>query len=106
MHEPASAHDISAKNMADALMAEANTQDRNALTKGANHVTADASFLWRARAWGDTNVIGPLFSDLFQSDLIIPMDLHLRAHLAKVLDEVVGKGVVIVDDQKHGRGES
>jgi hypothetical protein len=106
MHEPASAHDISAKNMADALMAEANTQDRNALTKGANHVTADASFLWRAWAWGDTNVIGPLFSDLFQSDLIIPMDLHLRAHLAKVLDEVVGKGVVIVDDQKHGRGES
>ena len=106
MHEPASAHDISAKNVADTLMAEADTQDRDALTKGANHVTADARFLGRTRTWGDTDVIGPLFGDLFEGDLIIPMDLHLRAHLAKVLDEVVGKGVVIVDDQKHGRGES
>jgi hypothetical protein len=106
MHEPASAHDIASKDVADALMAEADAQDWDALTKGSDHVTADASFLWRARTWRDTNMIGPLFGDLFQRDLIIPMDLHLRAHLAKVLDEVVGKGVVIVDDQKHGRGES
>ena len=40
--------------------------------------------------------------DLLQRDLVIPMDLHLRTHLAKVLDEIVGEGVVIVDDQEHG----
>ena len=106
MHEPTSAHDITPEDMADALVTEADAQDWNALTKGADHITADARFLWSTRAWRDTNMVGPLFSDLFQGNLIVAMDLHLRAHLAKVLDEVVGKGVVIVDDQKHGRGES
>jgi hypothetical protein len=101
MHEPACADDISPEDMADALMTEADAQDRNALTKGADHVTTDACFLWRALARGDTDVIRPLFGDLFQGDLIIPVDLHLRAHLAKVLDEVVGEGVVVIDDEEH-----
>ena len=35
--------------------------------------------------------------------MIIATHFHHRAHLAEVLDEVVGERVVIVDDEQHGR---
>jgi hypothetical protein len=39
-------------------------------------------------------------------DLIVPKDALLHAQLAKVLDQVEGEGIVVVDDQKHGSAEA
>jgi hypothetical protein len=30
------------------------------------------------------------------------MNLHVHLHLAQILDDVVGKRIVIIDDQDHG----
>ena len=32
---------------------------------------------------------------------VVAMDMHVRAELAQVLDEVVGEAVVVVDHQEH-----
>jgi hypothetical protein len=34
---------------------------------------------------------------LTHRDLVITKDLYIRAQLAEVLDEVVGKGVIVID---------
>jgi len=36
------------------------------------------------------------------AERVVPIDDGLRAQLAKVLDEVVGEGVVVVEDEEHG----
>ena len=40
--------------------------------------------------------------DLLERHLVIAPYLHLRPHLAKVLDQIVGEGIVVVDDKEHG----
>ena len=102
MHEPICPHDVAAEDMPDALMTEADAEGGNAGSKLLDHRTTDARLLGCAGTGGNADVIRLLFSDLFKRDLVISVDLHLRAHLAEVLDEVVGKGVVVVDDQEHG----
>ena len=39
--------------------------------------------------------------DFFQSNGVVPLYQQSRAQLAEVLDEVVGEGVVVIDDEKH-----
>jgi hypothetical protein len=38
---------------------------------------------------------------LFDGNLVVAMDLHLDLHFTQILDEVISKGVVVVDDQHH-----
>lgn len=102
MHEPVCPHDIATEDMPNTLMAEADSKSGNARSKFFDHSTTDARLLWRAGTGGNADMIRLLFGDLIESDLIIPVNLHLRTHLSEVLDEVVGKGVVVVDDQEHG----
>ena len=40
--------------------------------------------------------------DLVDGDLVVSLDHHLDAELAEILDEVVGEGVVVIDDEHHG----
>ena len=37
--------------------------------------------------------------DLVDGDHVVAQHLHLRAELAEVLDEVVGEGVVVIEDE-------
>ena len=39
--------------------------------------------------------------DVVERDLVVAHDLHVRAELAQVLDEVLGEAVVVVDHQQH-----
>jgi hypothetical protein len=48
-------------------------------------------------------MIGIQPRDLLQSDLVIPANLHDRSHFAKVLNEIVGKGIVVIDDEQHDK---
>ena len=42
--------------------------------------------------------------DFFQRDLIVAAHFDLRAQFADVLDEVVGEGIVVIEDENQGRG--
>jgi len=68
------------------------------MTKLTNDIAADASFIRSAWARGDTDTLWCQLTNASNVDGVITEDLHLRAKLAKVLDEVVGKGIVVIDD--------
>ena len=58
--------------------------------------------VWVARAGGKEDPVRVECADIFDRDLVVTADGLFHAHLSIVLDEVVGEGVEIVDDEHHG----
>jgi len=105
MHELLGAHDGAAECGADALMAQANAEDRQLAGKALDGADRDAGLGRRARTGRDHEAVDALadpFGDFVERDLVIAGDLHVGAQFTQVLDDVVGKAVVVVDHQQHG----
>ena len=105
MHHAVVHHDLRAKRMPDALVSEANAQRRHAAGKAADDFVRQARFTRRARAGRNQDAFRFELFDLIERDLIVAMHLHIHAHFAEVLDEVVGERIVIIDDQQHARSK-
>jgi len=61
----------------------------------------DTGFFGRARAGGDDDAIGLAADDVVDGDFVVAMDFDLATELAEVLGEVVGEGVVVVEEEDH-----
>lgn len=68
---------------------------------GLQNIEAYARTVRRTGSRRQQNPLRAQTRDLLQADLVVPCDLNLRAAHAKVLNEIVGEAVVIVDDQNH-----
>src|SRR3954447_24013622 len=87
MHRRGGAHDVAAERLADRLMAETNTEHRRGLARGADKVETDARFVRRAgtrRKDDGVRLVGQRVRD---RDLVVAPHGHVRAELAKVMDE-------------------
>ncbi len=101
VHETVRADDIAAVHLSDALVSEADAKDRDFAAEMPDRFAADSRF--RRRAWTRRN------HDAFRSercdfrnrDLVIPPHDDIRSQFAKVLDEVVGERIVVIDDEQH-----
>ena len=93
---------LAAKVMPDRLVAEADTQDGTAPGENAEDVERHARLARRAGSGGKQDTLGIQRERLLHGDLVVAEDLLLHAELAKVLHQVVGEGVVVIDDQEHG----
>ena len=89
-----------AEGGADGLMAETDAEDRNARAEALDRVAGNARFFGRAGAGRDDDLLGPQRFDLVQTDLVVAKNLHLGAEFAEIVIEVVGEGVVVVDEQR------
>src|SRR5205814_4965846 len=87
--------------LADALVAEADAEDRGAAGKMADGIDADAGLTGGAWPGRDDDPLGRHLVDVLDSDLVVAKHLDSRAELAQVLVEVVGEAVVVVDEKKH-----
>lgn len=109
MHEVFCADDFSSKNLTDRLVAEADSKDRNGLlgvlAKFADDIAADTGFVRRAGTRGDANALWGEFADFVNAHGIIANHLHCRPKLAEVLHEIVGEGVVVIDNEEHLNSE-
>src|SRR5258706_5976327 len=105
VHQSAGALDDSAEAVADALVAEADAQDGDFGGEMLDDVVGDAAFLGRTGAGGDDDVGGPKLFDFGDGHLVVAKDLHraLGVDLAEPLDEVVGEGVVVIDENDHDK---
>jgi len=69
--------------------------------KTPDDVYRDARFLRGAGTGGEKNGLDVHLPDGLHGDGVVAVNSHVPAHLRQVLDEVVGKGIVIVDHQNH-----
>ena len=101
------AHDLAAEELADALVAEAHAEHRDAaLAEVADRVVREAGVLGPARARARSSTAsGVERDDLVERDRVVAVHDRLRAELTEVLHEVVDERVVVVDDEdasSHG----
>lgn len=99
VHHLAGANHITAKGLTDGLVAQADAEDRQLAGEVQDGLDGDPGLARRARARGDDDALGLEGFDLGDGHFIVANDLDLGAQLAQVLDDVVGKGVVVVDHQ-------
>lgn len=103
MQQARGLHNLPAKNFSDALMSEADAEDRNFSREVTNGGATDASLLRITRAWRDAEEIELESRNFFKRDFVIFNNANCCAELSKILDEVVGERVVVVDEEKiHG----
>ena len=102
VHEVLGADDLAAEGLADGLVAEADAEDGDFAGHVPDERHEDAGFAGRAGAGREQNAFGLECLDLFDGQLVVAADFDLCTQLAEVLDEVVGEGVVVVEDEDHG----
>jgi hypothetical protein len=82
------------------LVAEADSEGRDpGLGEGARRLDRDPRVRRHARPRGDHQPVRAAPDELAHVGLVVADDLDLGAELAHELDEVVGEGVVVVDDE-------
>jgi hypothetical protein len=96
VHRDARAHDASAKNLADALMAQAHAEDRQATSEMPDQVHGDPGLIGSARAWRDHQDVGCQIGNRLDRHCIVALDPHGLAELTEILREVPGEGIVVV----------
>ena len=104
MHQPFGPDDDAAGRLADGLMPEANAEERNLAHELLDALDRDAGFGGCAGSWRNDQVAWFLGGNLVRGDLVVPVDLDVQpiVDLPQSLDEVVGEGVVVIDEEDHG----
>src|ERR1035438_9965690 len=93
--------DVAAEDVADPLVPKADAKQRDSRTKGADDLVRQPRFARRARSRGNQDALGGQRADLLNGNAVVAVDLQLHLHLPQVLHQVVGEGVVVINDQHH-----
>jgi len=102
VHHPVIDYYLGAKSMADALMPQTNTKNGYSLgSKCLDDVVGKTGFAGRTRPGRHENALRLQRSNRVERNLIIPPHLQLHAQFAQILHEVVGKRIIIVDNEHH-----
>src|ERR1051326_550218 len=101
VHQGRGANDFSSEHLADRLMAETDAKNGRRLMKLSNDVLCNACIRRSARSRRNHNARGLQPCDLFQRDLVVAINAQLFTQLAQILDEIVGEGIVVIDDENH-----
>ena len=102
MHQPARAHDLAAECLDDGLMPEADSEHRDRPGERANHLDRYAGIMRRARPRRNAQMSRRERTRLPDADLVVALHLDLCTEHEKRLHEVVGEGIVVVDQQQPG----
>ena len=95
-------HDVAAVDLADALVAEAHAEHRDAAGEAGDDLVREAGVLGAAGPGADEHAVGLELLDLVDGERVAAVDQRLGAELAQVLDEVEHERVVVVEDEDPG----
>src|SRR5579864_396020 len=101
VHGGAAADHQSSAGRADALMPQADAEDRDASRQRFDKRRADAGLRGRARARRDDDRFRRQRAHVVHRDGVVAADVRNLAQFAQILHEVVGERVVVVDHQDH-----
>src|SRR5258708_7201290 len=83
-------------------MAKTDAESRDGSAETLDDVVGETGFTRRTRARRDHDPVGLQLADLVERGLVVAEDAHFHTQFAEVMDEIVGKAVVVVDDHQHG----
>lgn len=103
MHESVSADDVTAEGGAHALVTEADAQQGDTSGEVSDSGDGDTGLIGGTGSGRYDDVVRVEGFDLIQRDLIVAHDADFLTQFSEVLDEVIGKGVVVIDHEEHRR---
>src|SRR5438477_12763056 len=101
MHQVLGPYHFAAEGFADGLVAEAYSKDRSFPGHVTNEGNEDPCLTRGAWARRKKNAIRLERFDLSYRQLIVAAHFDLRSQLSEILDEVVGEGIVVVENEDH-----
>src|SRR6187551_1643963 len=98
MHQLRGADYFAAEGLANRLVAQAHAEDGQAARQLLDHRKRHACFIRIAWARGEQHTGGPRLADLLDADAVVQTHVTLATQALDVLDQIVRKGVVVIDD--------
>src|SRR5713101_8295032 len=99
------ANDLCPESLTNRLVSKADAQNRDLPGQALDRFDADARFAGGARPGRQHHRRRPGGPDSSNVDLVVSKHLYRATQLSKILDEIVGKRVVIIDQQQSQRSE-
>ncbi len=99
VHQSRSAHDLSAKGGTYGLMSEADAENRNLAREVPNEIDADSGLLRRTWTGRNDDAVRLHCLNVGDCNPIVPANLNLGAEFPEILNEVVGKRIVVVENE-------
>src|SRR5262249_38293309 len=88
--------DLAAERSADRLMPQAYTENGDFAGQALYQLHGNSRFTRSARARRNDDALGLAANDFVDGDFVVAMHFHVAAQLAKILREVIGERVVVV----------
>src|SRR3954453_20045966 len=101
MHEIRGSDYLASEGGAQSLMSKAYAENWELPTELAEQLDADPRILRRAWAGRDANALRTHRCNFFYRNLIVAPHHNFSAQLTQVLHQVVGEGIVIIEDKNH-----
>lgn len=101
VHDALRPDHLSAEDFSNALVAETDPEKGDFAAEFPDHFIGNSRFLGRAGPRRDDDLSGLQATNLLGRDFIISIHDGVGSELAKVLNQVIGEGVVIINDQNH-----
>jgi len=95
------AHHMATKCLPDGLMAEANAKDGHIASGRFDKLQAYSGLVRIAGTGRQDDTLWMLCKHRRRRDLVVAVNLDLCAKLAEIMIEVIGKTVVVIDQNKH-----
>ena len=89
----------SAEDFVDALHAQTDTEQRNSVGKGLDHLFGYAGILWSLRPRGYHNTVRRKIGDLLKGDGVVAEDPEAGSHLPKGLEKIERERIIVVDEE-------
>jgi len=101
MNRFAASDDIATECLADDLVTETYSQDRNGSVQFAHDFQTTTRLLWSARPRRKHDGVGAYFDNLGRRNFVVPHDLCLLAKPTQVTCQVVDEAIIVVDQEYH-----
>src|SRR6478672_12677623 len=100
VHQFRGTRNFAAENFADTLVTEANAEQWNLRSEFTNDVATNSRVARPARSGRDADAFRTKLSNVSRARLVVAFHQNVRAQLTENLREVVGKRIVIIDQEE------
>src|SRR5215469_12309532 len=101
MHEVRRAHHASSERRAERLVSKAHSENRHPAAEVPKNIHADSCLKRRARSRRNYDALWTERLNFADRDLVVPTNLDLCPQLTQVLNQVVCKRIVVVENKNH-----
>lgn len=101
MHRPLGTDDPSTEGLSNTLMPQTDSEDGNLSSHLQDGLHGETCLFGSAGSWRDDEKFGLFFFKGLKIDQVVSIDLANLTQFTKVLNQVIGEGIIVIDQKDH-----